>query len=173
MFDLSSLTKAVALLGDQRTAIRSEIEALQVERERVACAPPTKAEIKAAYAEWIRSCGAYYEKHLHTKLEPLIRKPGMLLEPARAQKFMSIFSAAVRPEDEITVGALDAALCFVFPDAVAQASAVDRMQFVEGMALDKRAKRLKELDDQIEQLLAQETELLEVARAAGVNMERT
>ncbi len=38
--------------------------------------------------------------------------------------------------------------------------------------MDKRAKRLKELDDQIEQLLAQETELLEVARAAGVNMER-
>lgn len=174
MFDLSSLTKAVALLGDQRTAIRSEIEALQVERERVACAPPTKAEIKSAFVGWIHSCASYYEVRLHEKLAPLIRKPGLLLEPTRARQFMSVFAAAVKPDEELTAGALDAALCFVMRDKLAEAmgSAVDHMSFSEGLPMDKRAKRLKELDDEIEQLLAQETELLEFARAAGVNMER-
>jgi hypothetical protein len=173
MFDLGVLRKAVAGLGDQLAALRREIAGLQAEREAVAGAAPTKAEIKQTYVAFLRQMSLGYERAMAVKLAPLLKKPGMLDDPTRVNPLLSPLLGANRPDEMPSVGAMDQCLAFTLGPMLekAMSNIIDAMNFTEGLPADKRARKLKSLDDAIEQLLAQEAELLESARSAGLNLE--
>lgn len=173
LFDFNSLKKAVATLGDGLADVRANIYTLRGEREQVANAPPAKSDLVKAYSEWVHSARATYENGLVRSLEPLLRKPGVLLERERAQKHMSVVCASVKPENELTAGNLDAALCFLLHDQIVAAieEAINKMPFEGGLPMAERAKKLQQLDEQIARLEAEESAFLDTAREAGVLIE--
>ena len=170
MFDLSSIKKAISSLGDKRGQLRTKIEARQDERAKTSGAPPAKVDLKDMVSAWVDRAAAQYEKGLVRSLDPFVRKPGALLDSSRVLTFVA---ANVPPESNLTAGAFDSALCFAFGAALKSAmhGAIDRMDIAEGLPMAARAKRLRELDAEIAELLAEEAELLEAARASGIVME--
>jgi hypothetical protein len=173
VFDILGLKKAVSSLADQRARLRAEIETLQAQRESVLSAPPAKSDFKAAAAGWVASSARYYAQQFEQRMRPIIDNPQRLQEPARVGQVLCVLSAAVKSDEEPNAHAMDLALCFVFKDHLTAAleSAIDRMQFGEGLPLGLRAKAVKELDGKIDELMTQESELLEAARSAGLPME--
>jgi hypothetical protein len=173
-FDFASLRKAVATLGDGLTGVRASLSTLRAEREQIANAPPAKDELREVFTHWVRAAAKFYEDGLvRSTLQPMVNKPGLLLDPARAQKFVSVVSASAQPDQMMGAGSIDAALCFLLGDRIiaAMSDAIERMPFVGGLPMSERAKKLKELDARIRELEAEENALLDEAREAGVVIE--
>lgn len=169
MIDLKSLKKSVQDLGARRKDLRSQIETLQRQREDIATAPPAREDVKAALRGWVEDKAAAYQRLLYGRLDPLLRRPETLTDPARVAKVMTL--PIVRDVNATaSVQAMDEVLSFAFqaPLIAALTQAVDSMPFDEGLPMTKRAASIAKLDEQIEALLAQEQELIDGARSAGI-----
>jgi hypothetical protein len=173
MFDFGALKAAVEKLGETRASIRSEIETLQTERESIAGAPPTKAEIKAAIAAYVNREASEFNKRFKGKIEALAAKPGLVLDSDRSRALMRITGTMCKPDELLTDRALDCVMAFGMrgPLISSLQAAVDELDINEGLPMAERASRLAQIDRKIEALLGRERELVEAARSAGFAVE--
>lgn len=173
MFDFGALKSAVEKLGETRASLRSEIEALQAERESIAGAPPTKAEIKNAIAAYVHREAGDFNKRFKGKIEALVSKPGVVLDSDRGRALMRITGTMCKPDELLTDRALDCVMAFGMRETLISAmqTAVDELDIKEGLPMRERASRLTQIDRKIEDLLRRERELVEAARTAGFAVE--
>lgn len=169
MFNLADLRQSVLSIAAKIRDMRSRIEKLKREREDVANAPASKADVKAMIAEWVHARGAAYQPALRKFMEPYIRS-------AANKAPMGLLNSAVGRDAVPNVGGMDTVLCGIFGQAVLDAlfREIDAMEWpAEGLPMEKRAAKVAALDKQISELMQQEQQLTTDARAAGIVVEAT
>lgn len=170
-FDFKSLKKAVTDLGTGLRGVRKQLRELREERDQVANAPPSKADLVGLVERWVADQAAAYQRNFEKQtLQPLLRRPGLLLEPDRAMRGLAVSTGAVARDSNMGAAGIDGALAFVLRDTLTKAmtQAIQDADFAPGLAMVDRAKKVAELDAQIAKLEADEAALVEAASAAGV-----
>lgn len=175
-----SFKKSLQSLAAEVHEHRGAIEALQRERETVLAAVPTRDEVKAMLAGWWARRNAEYVKRLqHHMTQQLLQKPEKLRDPGAVDQWMTLFgktrmqgALAMQPGPELE----DMAICSLLGSELMLKSldaAVDAMEWPANcMSLEKRTKRVAEIDAELGQLTNEQAELVAAGRQAGIDFER-
>lgn len=180
MLDFLKIKSEVEKVGGALREARSKVEQLKRQRENLACAPATKADICRLMLAQVSEAAAEYPALLREAIQHTTTcgKPSM----ANAQggtTHVGIFTA--RPHVSNAPSAIDVqnSLCFILQSFTDKAGnsfleaairrAVDAMPWPEGaQPVEGREAALEKLDREIAQLEHDAAELRKSAAAAGV-----
>jgi hypothetical protein len=171
---VSTLRQQVEAISGQINGLRSRLEDLRVERENVANAPLARSDIKALAREWIARRADLYAKQLRVTLDGLIRNPAAVQAGNLHELTLTGSSYNKAGGLDPTRHGVDGALCALMGPTLATAldGVIDAMDLpAEGLPFEQRAARLAQLDATIQQLVAEERELSDAARQAGIVIE--
>jgi hypothetical protein len=181
MFDFASIKKTLANYAGTLKKVRDEIEKLEQEREDVAFAPPSKADVKSAVANWVQSMADGYRRDLVTVLTATAGRKAAD-DPAVFQRAMEVTPLFYQPgigegmHGPVPVlSGLDRAMCGLFAPVILEAinRALDGSSWQDASPYSRpeRAARIAEIDARLSELRSQEVSLVAAATEAGVNVE--
>lgn len=171
IFNFSTLRKSLQDFSAQVHSLRADIERLQRQREDVLSAPAAKADVKAIFNDWFVQREKDFTEMWSGHLTGVFRKPGNFKDPARAAQHLAVFAVQRNANNGADLKSMDIALCALFgaalkPQLWKMIDAVDLPN--EGLPLAERARKIEDLDAQLDRLKAEEAELVQAAAQARI-----
>lgn len=175
--DFKSLRKSVDSLEKRLQGIRTEVEELRRQRERVLHAPVHKDDLKALLGNWLAASGERYQQSLRETLTKFVRNPRNMTQHDLDQ-IMSL-SGALQPfaGDTARIGPkdIDQALCGLFAPILKDAlmKEIDSMEWSpNAITTAERTATVAKLTEQIDQLDRDTATLINEAEEAGIHWNR-
>jgi chaperonin cofactor prefoldin len=175
--DFKSLRKSVDSLEKRLQAMRTEVEELRRQRERVQHAPVHKDDLKALLGNWLAANGERYQQSLRETLAKFVRSPRYMTQHELDQA-MSL-SGALQPfaGDTARIGPkdIDQALCGLFAPLLKDAlmKEIDSMEWSpSAISTAERTVTVDQLTEQIERLDRDIATLINEAEEAGIHWNR-
>lgn len=165
-FDFLGLRGAIQSMGESVRELRQKIEALKREREDLVAAPYSREDVAAILMARIDRDGQKYANRLRASLVPAIKRGEDLHQDA----YLPMLTAEA-PNVAASARTIESAFCLLFAEQMKRAVAgfIESMDWPEGaVSHADRTARLEKLDAEIGRLEAEEMELANQARAAGV-----
>lgn len=172
MFDFLKLKTAIVSVGEHMATLRNEQEALKREREEMAAAPGTKADMIAIFHDHIDQTAAKYSGRLQRAIEQNLNHGRDMHNGPNGRPQLGLLSLA-RENFSTPCSPLDieSSLFFVIGPAMktAVADAITAMEWpADAQPLAGRAAELAKLDKKIAALEKSEQDLRREAAEAGV-----
>lgn len=171
MFDFNGLKRSIEALNQRLVAIQDELNVLQVERNGVLNAPAAKADVKAMLAQWVDSVSRNFNAGVQSCVDEFVRNPQSMRNAQRVGQVMSLALPSAATASPAGSDALDAALCALFGQPVKDAlyRAVDEMEWAnEGLPLAQRKSAVDKIDERIEELMSEQSQLTAQAAEARI-----
>ncbi|QJE00671.1 hypothetical protein HH212_12100 [Massilia forsythiae] len=175
--DFKSLRKGVDSLEKRLQAMRTEVEELRRQRERVQHAPVHKDDLKALLANWLAANGERYQQSLRETLAKFVRSPRYMTQHDLDQT-MSL-SGALQPfaGDTARIGPkdIDQALCGLFASLLKDTvmKEIDSMDWSpNAITAAERTVTMAQLTEQIDRLDRDTAALINEAEEAGIHWNR-
>ena len=172
--DFSAVKRAFQGMEARLASIRTEVQQLQTRREAIRHAPAHREDVKTLVKTWVAEASSRFTGELQDGVEKLARNPTSMSKPDEVKHLVTL-GALGRPsytgQEPLELGAI---LCAVLGPTIQQAAiqAIDAMEWPEtAIPAARRQSELEALDTRIEKLLADEREIIEKARDAGLNLE--
>lgn len=150
MFDFLSIKNSLASLQNQHNELCQQQRQVQQTRSQIVAARANKVDLRAAVDLWIKKSASKFNSavasHMHANFRTGTNGAGDV-------GFLSLMKNA---SGELSVEAMDSAMCAVFGDQIRKtiSAAIDQMDWSdEGLPRDKRAievERLLMLDQKLE-----------------------
>lgn len=166
--NIFNLKKTIDEFTSARLAKSSRVEQLRREREDVVALPAAPSDTKKYFHTIIEQRGQEYIQAVAQHLAPM--KPESLQNHQHTRQFGNLLAISA-VGGGATPRTIDAALCCLLGPTLRQAidSVIDSMPTPAGaITLAERAARLKRIDAELDELLAEERELVAAGRAAGL-----
>lgn len=160
---------------DQLATLQARKLALEQELGKVRHAPSAKEDLRRMITVWVDAAGRQHTGALQLTLAEFARRPSLIPAAPLPGQFSAVAPGqrADLAGDSLAPGAIDMALCALFPDQVRAAllKAVDALpQWDEGLPASERAKRIEALERQINDVTSEAESLVEQARAEGIDL---
>jgi hypothetical protein len=171
---LDGLKRALQGVQDLQSglrAVRAQLEAAQREREEIATAPTCRSDVKANFGRWIDGCAAEFDENLKRQMATMLRKPHAFedLKSQTALNCMGVLSVSPAGGTGPTPRSVDVALMALLGPSLKTElyRVIDRLEWpsAEGLPMLERKQKIAELDRRIDKLLAEESELVQLAAA--------
>lgn len=168
----SGLKRAATGAREQLRELAHREELLRRERDHLKARPAAKADIKRMVQAWLDAAADGYIASLRTNLDEFIRRPDVIPEGAPKVSRISPIGAVQPFGATLTADHMDRALAALLrePLRAALMSAIDAMSWEEGPPLTERTRRLQKLEQEINDLSAQQERLVAEAREAGIDL---
>lgn len=166
-FDFENLQKTIASIGALIATKKSQREQLAEERDRIAALPYCRADLIAAYDDWIQKSAGFYKKQLLESATVFCRHPDRGLPPPVAH-VDRLGLLARRDKDAPSLIALFGLLEPVLRERVAELLKDLPINDEAGLPLAERSQKMSDLDSRIEALDADIQRIEEQAVRAGL-----
>lgn len=170
---VAQLRRSTESLRDQHRKLTDELAALNAQRQAILTAPASKVEIKEMLTRWVHACGVRHRASLRSTLDRFIRAPHTMNIDQQVSRSLSVVAAFGEDRNAPSGADLDSAMCALFGAQLLDAmhSAVDAMEWNEGLPLAARPAATLKLDERIAKLNGELADLVEQSRAAGLSLE--
>jgi len=165
-FDFLKIKKTVTDLQTHLIKLRSELQSLQTEREKISQAPATREDVKNFMFARIDKKGGEYTQIFDDMVRSLAIRPDRLSRTADVAVM-----TATRPNLNPTEFTLEGATCAFLDGVLKQgvSAAIDAAPWpANAMPAADRQRQLEILDASIADVSAQEGEILRHAHEAGI-----
>jgi hypothetical protein len=175
MFDFAKIRQTITSLAGELKKLRSEREALLQKREELEAQPCCKEDLLATLDTWIDRRGADFPAKLEAGINYYRRHPLATLpeSPKAAASPLAVLTAVANPNGMATLQSLENSLFFVLRDQIRSGvhAAIESLDFSDcGPPRVERLETIKAIDARIDELDAQERELVEQAEQSGLKL---
>lgn len=163
MFDFLSMKKNVDSLQKRYEDTKAELVAVNTRIRQVGEAPMNKADLVKIVDPWIKKSAAAFAPAVAAHCTKHYRR-------GNGDRF-GFFALVKNNADDLTVSAMDGAMCAVFGEQIKRAivAAIDEMEWPgEGLPIVQREIEVKRLHKRAEDLYQEIEEITQGAAAAGI-----
>ena len=139
MFDFLSIKKSVEAISKEYRTLKSELDAVRAEIPSIDRAPTNKKDICELAVNWVEKSKSSFAPALVDFMR------NVFVDGGAVPFDFGIFSAMKNESGNVTVGAMDQAMCSLFPAEVTRAlcDAINKMDWPnEGLPRAERAAKL-------------------------------
>lgn len=172
---LAGFRKATQSARDELATLQTRQRALEQELSLVKHAPSAKEDLRRMVTAWVETAGRQHAGALQLTLAEFARRPSLIPAAPLPGQFSAVAPGqrADLSADNVAAAGIDVVLCALFGDQVRAAllKAIDALpEWDEGLPTAERAKRIEQLERQINDVTNEAEALIDQARAEGIDL---
>lgn len=169
VFDFLSVKKTINDAAAQLKVLREKSDGIRAQCAVINAGAAAKSDVRAAVDKWVDDMAAGFTQLLQSRMRGLTQDARSLANARFINHVMSLIGEPSSREETPT-HQINQVLCGLFGAQVktALAKVIDSMKWAEGLPLAERPAALARLGSELEQAMAEESELTAAAKEAGV-----
>lgn len=171
LLDFLAVKNTKLAAGEQLQSLSAKGIALRTQLAAIDSAAAAKSDVKIALNRWVDEMAAGFSDVLSSKVAGLVHEPRSVTNPRHINYVMSLFAEPVSRDEDPKLR-LHQTLCGLFGPQIkaALAKAVDANTWAEGLPMAERPAAREAISAQLKTVNAEERELREAAKEAGITL---